>query len=188
MRLNGTARNRNGEMSNNASLKSTTIHRFVDSPRGWTPMFPLELRSWTERISVPINQTVVCLPQDVPSGLFSKLKFIARKPTKRKSFLQFRNFATIICKIAMKAHRDGRIEENGARSCRDVEQSDIADVVVRVKDFPVRFPGAVETVRPETLIVSLLQVERDPCTPMILLFEGLVSLQVLVDHSWNWIE
>lgn len=81
--------------------------------------------------------------------------------------------------------RDGRIEENGARSCRDVEQSDIADVVVRVKDFPVRFPGAVETVRPETLIVSLLQVERDPCTPMILLFEGLVSLQVLVDHSWN---
>lgn len=186
MRLNGTERNRNGEMSNNASLKSTTIHRFVDSPRGWTPMFPLELRSWTERISVPINQTVVC-PRP-PAGRSQRFVLeieIYRAPTKRKSFLQFRNLATIICKIVMKAHRDGRIEENGARSCRDVEQSDIADVVVRVKDFPVRFPGAVETVRPETLIVSLLQVERDPCTPMILLFEGLVSLQVLVDHSWN---
>lgn len=94
---------------------------------------------------------------------------------------------TIICraKKIIKSYRHGGIEENGTRSGRNIEQSNIADIVIRIKDFPVRFPGTVEIVRPETLIVSLLQLERNPYTLMILLFEGLVSLQVLVDHSWN---
>lgn len=77
------------------------------------------------------------------------------------------------------------MHEDSADFCHHVEHANVADIVIGIKDLRVRFPGTVEIVRPEALIVRLLQPERDSNVPLIIVLRGLVSLRVLVDHPWH---
>lgn len=87
-----------------------------------------------------------------------------------------------------KSYHHGRIQKDPSDSLGNVEYANVTDVIIGIKDFRVCFPSSIEDVRPKALVISLLQLEGNPNSMMIIALRGFVSAHVLVDHLWNYIE